>query len=84
MRGEPVDVSKTMGAENPDLKNIKDDVVIMQFKLVRKDTLKILNTHTFVNVPISKMCDININTLMEIIHKQNSTNAGKKPNRKEQ
>ena len=44
LRGDPVDASKTMNAENPDLKNIKDDVVIMQFKVVRKDTLKILNT----------------------------------------
>ena len=69
LRGDPVDASKTMNAENPDLKNIKDDVVIMQFKVVRKDTLKILNTQTFVNVPISKMNDINVSTLMEIIHK---------------
>ena len=44
LRGDPVDASKTMNVENPDLKNIKDDVVIMQFKVVRKDTLKILNT----------------------------------------
>ena len=71
LRGDPVDASKTVGVENPDLKNIKDDVVIMQFKVVRKDTLKILNTQTFVNVPISKMNDINVSTLMEIIHKQN-------------
>lgn len=67
LRGDPIDANKTMSADNPDLKNIKDDVVIMQFKLVRKDTLKILNTQTFVNIPISKMNDINVSTLMEII-----------------
>jgi len=60
-------------AENSDLKNIKDDTVIMQFKLVRKDTMKIMNTQTFINLPISKTSDINISTLMEIIQKQNSS-----------
>ena len=70
MRGEPVDQSKMLNeTENVDLKNIKDDVIIMQFKLVRKDTMKILNTHTFINLPTSKMQDINISTLMEIIQK---------------
>lgn len=69
MRGEPVDQSKVQSTENADLRNIKDDVVIMQFKLVRKDTMKILNTQTYVNVPISKMHDINLTTLFEIIHK---------------
>ena len=72
---EPID-SKTGAAgdtENSDLKNIKDDTVIMQFKLVRKDTMKIMNTQTFINLPISKTSDINISTLMEIIQKQNSS-----------
>ena len=79
MRGEPIDANKTLGAENPDLKNIKDDVVIMQFKLVRKDSMRILNTQTFVNVPISKLSDINVSTLVEIIKKQNASNgAGRK------
>ena len=44
MRGEPVDPSKALGTENADLKNIKDDVVIMQFKLVKKENMKIINT----------------------------------------
>jgi len=34
--------------------------------------MKTLNTHTFVNIPVSKMHDINLSTLVEIIHKQNS------------
>ena len=71
INGEPVDPNKTLDNENLDLKNIKDDVVIMQFKLVKKDTMKILNTQTFINLPTSKMNDINISTLMEIISKQN-------------
>ena len=41
----------------------------MQFKLVRKDTLKIVNTQSFVNVPLSKSNDINLSTLLEIIQK---------------
>ena len=74
MRGDPVDQSKLPSeTENVDLKNIKDDVIMMQFKLVRKDTMKILNTHTFINLPTSKMQDCNISTLMEIIQKQNSS-----------
>lgn len=64
-----------LDGENSDLRNIKDDTVIMQFKLVKKDTMKIMNTQTFINLPISKMHDINISTLMEIIQKQNSSNS---------
>ena len=41
----------------------------MQFKLVKKDNMKIINTQTFVNCPTSKISDINISTLMEIIQK---------------
>ena len=58
MRGEPVDPAKALGTENADLRNIKDDVVIMQFKLVKKENMKIINTQTFVNVPTSKISDI--------------------------
>ena len=69
MKGEPYDQTKEAEAQNIDLKNIKDDIVIMQFKLVRKDTMKIINTQSFINVPTSKMGDINISTLLEIIQK---------------
>ena len=69
--------------EDLDLKNIKDDVVIMQFKLVRKDNMKLMNTMTFVNLPTTKLNDTNISTLIEIIQKQNvqqasTSNASKK------
>ena len=73
MAGEQVDGSKINDTENLDLKNIKDDIVIMQFKLVKKDSMKICNTQTFINLPISKLSDINISTLTEIIQKQNQT-----------
>jgi len=56
---------------NLDLNNIKDDIVMIQFKLVRKDTLKTQNTFSFVNMPASKSADINIVTLSEIVQKQN-------------
>jgi len=51
----------------------------MQFKLVRKDTLKTQNTITFINIPASKINDVNIVTLTEILGKQKnpSTNANK-------
>ena len=45
----------------------------MQFKLVRKDTMKIMNTQTFVNLPSTKMNDINASTLIEIVQKMNAT-----------
>ena len=67
MKGEPMDPKQQVDMENIDLKNIKDDVVIMQFKLVRKDNMKIMNTQTFINLPTTKMNDINASTLMEII-----------------
>lgn len=73
MKGSTVDQKQQIDLENLDLKNIKDDVVIMQFKLVRKDTMKIMNTQTFVNLPTTKASDINVSTLIEIIQKMNTT-----------
>jgi len=51
----------------------------MQFKLVKKDTLKTQNTIAFINIPASKINDVNIITLTEILSKQKnpSTNANK-------
>lgn len=68
--------------ENIDLNNIKDDVIVMQFKLVRKDSLRIVNTQTFVNVPVSKLADTNLSTLIEIVSKQNQKQE-RKPGKKE-
>ena len=44
---------------------------MIQFKLVRRDNEKTYNVQTFVNVPTSKLFDINISTLIEIVSKQN-------------
>ena len=52
-----------------DLQNIKEDLIVMQFKIVRKETLKTQNTITFINLPASKMNDVNIVTLTEILSK---------------
>ena len=49
---------------------------MIQFKLVRKDTMKTFNTQTFINVPTSKSTDINLHTLIEIIQKQNQKKGG--------
>ena len=57
------------------LQNIKDDIILVQFKLVRRDTGKTHNVQTFINVPTSKQFDINLATLIEIVSKQNSSNA---------
>jgi hypothetical protein len=50
----------------------------MQFKIVRKDTLKTQNTITFINLPASKMNDVNIVTLTEILSKQKNPQANEK------
>ena len=68
---------KQFDSENLDYQNIKDDVILIQFKLVKKDTCKLLNTLSFVNLPLSKSTDINMSTLIEIINKQNLQSQAK-------
>ena len=63
-------VTGEIDLENLDLNNIKNDIIMIQFKLVRKDTMKTFNTQTFINIPSSKQADINLSTLNEIIAKQ--------------
>ena len=64
------DQSKPQTEEDAlDLQNIKEDLIVMQFKIVRRDTLKTQNTITFINLPASKMDDVNITTLTEILSK---------------
>ena len=48
---------------------LKEDVLAIQFKLVEKSTYKTVNTFTFLNVPLQKMVDNNISTLLEILGK---------------
>lgn len=52
-----------------ELQNIKEDVVMIQFKLVHRETLSTANTFTFVNVPATG--DVNTQTLAEILSKLN-------------
>ena len=61
------DAKDDVDLENLDLNNIKDDIIMIQFKLVKKDTMKTYNTQTFINVPSSKLADINLHTLVEIV-----------------
>lgn len=56
-----------------ELNNIKDDIVLIQFKLVKKDTLKVQNTFSFINVPETKYLDANYKFLSEIVCKFNSS-----------
>lgn len=73
------DQSKPQTEEDAlDLQNIKEDLIVMQFKIVRRDTLKTQNTITFINLPASKMDDVNITTLTEILSKQKNPNANSK------
>lgn len=48
---------------------LKEDVLLVQFKLVEKDSYKTLNTFNFVNMPLSKVNDNNVATLIEIMTK---------------
>ena len=59
------------------LKNIKDDIILIQFKLMRRGTMKVVNTISFLNLPITKSSDINIATLFEILAKQQKMSGGR-------
>lgn len=55
--------------------NIKDDIALIQYKLVRTSTLKTVNTFSFVNLPSSKMQDVNARILSEIVSKYNENGS---------
>jgi hypothetical protein len=48
---------------------LKEDILTIQFKLVEKDTYKTLNSFSFINVPLAKIQDNNVSTLIEILNK---------------
>ena len=48
---------------------LKEDILIIQFKLVNKNSYKTINTFSFINVPLSKIQDNNVATLIEILNK---------------
>ena len=62
------------------LKNIKDDIILIQFKLIRNATMKTVNTISFLNVPMSKFHDVNLQTIAEIVSKYNRTGGGRAAN----
>jgi hypothetical protein len=49
--------------------DFKDDLVLIQFKLINKESQKRVNSLTFLNVPLSKHTDQNITVLQEILIK---------------
>ena len=48
---------------------LKEDILVIQFKLVEKETYKTLNSFSFINVPLAKIQDNNVSTLVEILNK---------------
>ena len=59
---------------------LKEDLLVIQFKLVDKVTYKTDNTFSFINLPMAKVQDNNIGTLLEILKKFKKQNLRKKQN----
>ena len=58
---------------------LKEDLLVIQFKLVDKTTFKTNNSFTFINLPLSRVNDNNVSTLLEILKKyKKPTKQGKK------
>ena len=49
--------------------------MLVQFKLVNPDTVKVFNTLSFVNMPQNKVGDINCQTFSEILAKFNESST---------
>ena len=49
--------------------DLKDDVVLIQFKLVENQQYKTLNTFSFINLPLKKIQDNNVKTTFDVIYK---------------
>ncbi len=65
---------------------IKDEVILMQFKLVENNQYKTINTLSFLNLPLKKSQDVNVSTLIDVVTKlkknnlyQSYQNGKKKP-----
>lgn len=48
---------------------LKEDLLLIQFKLINKRNFKTINTFSFINVPLAKAADNNVSTLLEIMKK---------------
>lgn len=59
---------------------LKEDLLLIQFKLINKKNFKTVNTFSFINVPLSKVSDNNVSTLLEIMKK--TKKQQKNPKRK--
>lgn len=58
---------------------LKEDLIVIQFKLVHKETFRTQNTFSFINIPLAKQNDNNVNTLLEILKKFKKTSNAKPP-----
>lgn len=66
---------------------LKEDLVVIQFKLIDHESFKTKNTFTFINVPLSKQADNNVSTLLEILKKfkkQQNQKPPTQPKKKDQ
>ena len=50
-------------------------MLVIQFKLVDKSTFKSVNTFNFINLPLAKLHDNNVSTLIEILNKSKKSNV---------
>ena len=57
---------------------LKEDLLVIQFKIVNKETFKTNNSFTFINLPLAKVADNNVSTLLEILKKSKKTKGSKK------
>ena len=48
---------------------LKEDILLIQFKLVEKHTYKTINSFSFINIPLAKLQDNNVTTLVEVLNK---------------
>lgn len=62
---------------------LKEDVLLVQFKLVDKASYRTLNTLNFINIPLAKMQDNNVSTLLEIMSKLKKPTKAPRASRKE-
>lgn len=58
-------------------------MLLVQFKLVDKASYRTLNTLNFINIPLAKMQDNNVSTLLEIMNKLKKPSRAARPSRKE-
>ena len=63
-----------------DAENLKNEVILLQFKLIRTSDMQLYNTFSFLNLPGLKSHDVNYRTVAEIIFKLNEHPSFFNPN----